>query len=353
MVCDKSPLLSQYTNCKSSTVKMTEYWKSLPKKYCDFCKCWITDNKASVQFHERGEGHKAQVARRLTELTRKGEIEYRQQQQVNTDLQRMEEAAMRAYHKDLTSNPDLSARNMASQHSHVAKVIEHAAANPKSLISGEAAALQAAANFVGCGPGPSKPLLPAPKVWHEALSPEGYPYYWNVETNETCWEAPAEGYVTLMEQQLEELKNATTDTKETSAEPMITKKKKKKKKKKELEEDFYEDYDDGFQGEEETAAEATPINPYGQWETVQKATEPAPPVNLQLPKIKFSNAAKAAAVVVPAEPKIRFTEKTSAPSSGLLGSLVKREPGESEFKKRKIGEEGPKKNLRTRESNVD
>lgn len=72
---------------------------------------------------------------------------------------------------------------MASQHSHVAKVIEHAAANPKSLISGEAAALEAAANFVGCGPGPSKPLLPAPKVWHEALSPEGYPYYWNVETN--------------------------------------------------------------------------------------------------------------------------------------------------------------------------
>lgn len=72
---------------------------------------------------------------------------------------------------------------MASQHSHVAKVIEKAAANPKSLMSGEAAALQAAANFVGCGPGPSMPLLPAPKVWHEALSPEGYPYYWNVETN--------------------------------------------------------------------------------------------------------------------------------------------------------------------------
>ncbi|XP_046458330.1 WW domain-binding protein 4-like isoform X2 [Daphnia pulex] len=332
---------------------MTEYWKSLPKKYCDFCKCWITDNKASVQFHERGEGHKAQVARRLTELTRKGEIEYRQQQQVNTDLQRMEEAALRAYHKDLTSNPDLSARSMASQHSHVAKVIEKAAANPKSLMSGEAAALQAAANFVGCGPGPSMPLLPAPKVWHEALSPEGYSYYWNVETNETCWEAPAEGFVTLMEQQLEELKNATTDTKETSAEPVITKKKKKKKKKKEMEEEFYEDYEEEFQGEEEAAAESAAANPYGQWETVQKAAEPAPPVNLQLPKINFSNAAKAAAaIVVPAEPRIRFTEKTAAPSSsGLIGSLIKREPGESEFKKRKIGEEGVKKNLRTRESN--
>lgn len=70
------------------------------------CVCTIQ----SVQFHERGEGHKAQVARRLTELTRKGEVEYRQQQQINTDLQKMEEAAMRAYHKDVTSNPDLSAR---------------------------------------------------------------------------------------------------------------------------------------------------------------------------------------------------------------------------------------------------
>ena len=25
---------------------MTEYWKSQAKKFCDFCKCWISDNKA-------------------------------------------------------------------------------------------------------------------------------------------------------------------------------------------------------------------------------------------------------------------------------------------------------------------
>lgn len=29
---------------------------------------------------------------------------------MNTELKKMEEAAMKAYHKDLTSNPDLSAR---------------------------------------------------------------------------------------------------------------------------------------------------------------------------------------------------------------------------------------------------
>ena len=27
-------------------VIMTEYWKSQAKKFCDFCKCWISDNKA-------------------------------------------------------------------------------------------------------------------------------------------------------------------------------------------------------------------------------------------------------------------------------------------------------------------
>lgn len=69
------------------------------------------------------------------------------------------------------------------------------------------------------------------------------------------------------------------------------------------------------------------------------------PVNLELPKIKFNQAK--VPVAVPSEPKIRFAEKTA--SSSLSTFSVKREPGESEFKKRKIGEDG-KKNLRTRES---
>ena len=62
-------------------------------------------------------------------------------------------------------------------------MVEQAAANPKAHKSGEAAALQAAASLRGSGPGPSLPLLPAPKVWHEAKTDEGYSYYWNVVTN--------------------------------------------------------------------------------------------------------------------------------------------------------------------------
>ena len=72
-------------------------------------------------------------------------------------------------------------QNLASKHTHVAKVIEQAAANPQTHKSGESAALLAASSLT-TGPGPSLPLLPAPKVWHETLTPEGYSYYWNVDT---------------------------------------------------------------------------------------------------------------------------------------------------------------------------
>lgn len=28
-----------------------DYWKSQEKKYCDFCKCWIADNKPVSNFN--------------------------------------------------------------------------------------------------------------------------------------------------------------------------------------------------------------------------------------------------------------------------------------------------------------
>lgn len=91
------------------------------------------------------------------------------------------------------------------------------------------------------------------------------PLFTSISFTETTWEAPAEGYVSLMDQQLEELKKATAEPEQTSAQPVLTKKKKKKKKKKEAEEEYYEEPE-----EEEPAPEPVPANPYGQWETVEK-----------------------------------------------------------------------------------
>lgn len=47
-----------------------DYWKSQGRKFCDFCKCWIADNKPSIEFHEGGKKHKENVAKRLKEIHR-------------------------------------------------------------------------------------------------------------------------------------------------------------------------------------------------------------------------------------------------------------------------------------------
>ena len=86
---------------------------------------------------------------------------------------------------------------------------------------------------------------------------------------ETTWEAPAEGFVSILDQQLEELKKATEEGQDVSVQPTVAKKKKKKKKKKEGQfipggEDQEEEQ------EEEDTSGYDPSNPYGQWQTIEK-----------------------------------------------------------------------------------
>jgi hypothetical protein len=73
-------------------------------------------------------------------------------------------------------------------------------------------------------------------------------------------------------------------------------------------------------------------------------------VDLQLPRIKFSKPV-AAAAVVPEEPKIKFAEKRTVAGAvaATSGPTIKIEPGASEFKKRKVGDD-VKKNIRQRDT---
>ncbi|KAK5891439.1 hypothetical protein CgunFtcFv8_018691 [Champsocephalus gunnari] len=79
----------------------TEYWKSQPRKFCQYCKCWIADNKPSVEFHERGKNHKENVAAKITEIKKKSMDNAKQEERMSKDFQKMEEAAMKAYQEDL------------------------------------------------------------------------------------------------------------------------------------------------------------------------------------------------------------------------------------------------------------
>jgi WW domain-binding protein 4 len=80
---------------------MSEYWKSIPRKYCEFCKVWFQDNKSSVEFHERGLKHQGNVRKHLTDVRKRGVQKEREQSQMSAEMRKIEQAALIAYDKDL------------------------------------------------------------------------------------------------------------------------------------------------------------------------------------------------------------------------------------------------------------
>ncbi|KAK3599512.1 hypothetical protein CHS0354_006641 [Potamilus streckersoni] len=165
---------------------MTSYWKSQPKKFCDFCKCWITDNKPSVEFHEKGKRHQENVKRKIDDVRKKSIDNAKKKEEENDYMKQMEKAALAAFKKDLEQNPELAAH-------YKAKIKEKKEKDKKGEEKSSDTSVQA----------PAEPQLATPSEieWYEALSPEGYTYYWNTVTSESVWEPPPK-YVSLVEQGL-------------------------------------------------------------------------------------------------------------------------------------------------------
>lgn len=67
-----------------------DYWKSQTRKFCDYCKCWLADNKPSIEFHENGKKHKENVEKKLKEIRKKSIKESKQQQKFDDDIKKME-----------------------------------------------------------------------------------------------------------------------------------------------------------------------------------------------------------------------------------------------------------------------
>ncbi|CAL9698708.1 unnamed protein product [Knipowitschia caucasica] len=80
---------------------MADYWKSQPRKFCQYCKCWIADNKPSIDFHERGKNHKENVAAKISEIKKKSIQKAKQEEKASKQFLAMEEAAQKAYEEDL------------------------------------------------------------------------------------------------------------------------------------------------------------------------------------------------------------------------------------------------------------
>ncbi|KAK7082004.1 WW domain binding protein 4 [Halocaridina rubra] len=278
----------------------SEYWKSNPRKFCDFCKCWIADNKPSIEFHERGKRHKENVQIRLAEMAKKGKEDFEAQQQEGDFLKAMEEAAMKAYKNDIEQNPDMTGTQIS----------EIAASRNAEIVVGKTSREETKA-----------PETTRRKKWHEAKSPEGASYYWNIETGASRWEVPEEGFFSLVEQ--EKLKN----------------KKKEKKEKKEKKASACKDKEKNSTTVSAPSVVYGPVQKaeaYSTWEQIEKSDEPA--VDYQLPQteekyygpeITFKN------------PEVTFSQKTVTLSS------MEKSQGSVAFKKRK-GLQDSKKTMRRR-----
>lgn len=304
---------------------MSEYWKSQPRKFCDFCKCWITDNKPSIDFHEKGKRHKEAVKQKIEDLKKKGVADEKKRQKENDYMQRMEKAALEAFKRDLEENPELAAQYKVKQ----PEVFEgpqlpEGYVPPKSVDKD--------GDKEGTSEGTEKQ-----EEWYEAMSEMGYPYYWNTVTGESIWVAP-EKYVSLADQGLEPAPTYEEPDVEKQQEPPEPKTVEEIPLPPGIEsiplpgeadppsppspEESESEEEDTVEGNQDRSSRGV----FGVWSRVQKEAEQEQ-VDLQLPQTDAYT--DTISIPVPVEEKIKFKEKK-------VTSIGSNKGGPVAFKKRKL-----------------
>lgn len=187
-----------------------DYWKSQPRKFCEFCKCWLTDNKPSIEFHEKGKRHQENVKKKIETIKKKSLADAQKKSEMESDMEQLNKAALEAFKKDLMNDPSLAAQygisltkkkesseNKASEKkvSEQVSIKKEPAKDVKPQIKIEKSLTESTCKFNSSEVKPPKTQTD----WYEAVSDEGYHYFWNIKTNESVWEAPT-NYVSLEEQ---------------------------------------------------------------------------------------------------------------------------------------------------------
>ncbi|XP_016420041.1 WW domain-binding protein 4-like [Sinocyclocheilus rhinocerous] len=358
---------------------MADYWKSQPRKFCQYCKCWIADNKPSIEFHERGKNHKENVAAKISEVSSHvstGESVAPSEAPVKKQKKPKKLKASVPSESSGGGRPDVWLRGTTNNgllYYYNTVTGESQWEKPDGFVDESSSSAAGQAQDLSGG------------AWMEAVSFDGYMYYYNTERGESIWEKPDDfsaeddvappGVESPREEtgaaedpsppQPESVSGAedTSDPPKDTPEPDETKqtsllkisfRKSKEELVKTSADDGERSSDDGGSGEEKWEGSAvtdtvkkdeTPVkrprktNPYGAWEQIQPQEDPYKKVDLQLPQVESVAQTPAD---VPPEPRARFRERT-------ITSLGAESSAGATFKKRKT-ENGKSRSLRQRET---
>ncbi|PSN55250.1 hypothetical protein C0J52_05858 [Blattella germanica] len=245
-------------------------------------------------------------------------------------MKKMEEAALKAYMKDVETNPDFTSQ-----------LIKDKMAQKKEKVKQETSAVvkTETEDRAETAPSCSEVKAEPAKLWYEAQSEEGHTYYWHLETGESRWLPPEEGYLSIAEQkdiekkelirQVEEEKKKKAEEERLKEEERARLEREKMKSLRLKEEKKSIEYPMPIIGP------APKPDPYGAWKPVDNRIPE--PVDLQLPEQEFLQIK----IPVAAEPQVKFKEK-------IISSLGEDEGDSgSVFKKRKFNS-NPKRNMRQR-----
>ncbi|KAL8189830.1 UNVERIFIED_CONTAM: hypothetical protein K2H54_009152 [Gekko kuhli] len=357
-----------------------DYWKSQPKKFCDYCKCWIADNKPSIEFHERGKNHKENVAKKISEIKKKSLEKAKQEEKMSKEFAAMEEAAMKAYQEDLKRlgakadsvspvppKKQEEKREKKEKRKREAKAPETSSGATKEWVRGFSS--EGYMYYYNTISGESQWEKPdrfeddpqesqMPGQWVEGVSEDGHTYYYNTETGVSTWEKPG-GFVSSSNGSCQEgpeadPKGAKSEAGKEEPEQNVRKtesdeegEEKPRRPKKISPYGEWQEVRPESTGPEgrapappkATRAASATAKPYGEWEEVTPKEEPSEKVDLELPTTE-DDVPPAAVLELPEDARIVFKEKT-------VTSLSDTTAGVSVFKKRKF-ENGRARNIRQR-----